>query len=101
MSVADVPLAQIFGDGVPIRAKSVVPAGVLGFQPLTLLYTHSGIGVPPEGRSLEPEPQVQCMMEPVQLLQEKLPIPRTLQPEVSELIVELLDNPFEHELFEG
>jgi hypothetical protein len=65
MSVTDVPPANILGDGMPIRAKSVVPTGVLRFQPLTLLDTHSCIRVSPDGASLEPGPQVQGMMEPV------------------------------------
>ena len=65
MSVGDVSPADILGDGLPIGAKSVMPTGVLGFQPLTLRHAYSCIRVPPEGASLEPEPQVECVMEPI------------------------------------
>src|SRR5580704_7692010 len=65
VSEADVPPAHILGDGLPIRAKSIVPAGVLGFQPLALRNTHTCIRIPPDGWSLVPDPQVECVMEPV------------------------------------
>src|SRR5262249_28661458 len=56
IGAGDSPLAHILGDGMPIGAKTVVPTGVLGFQPLTLRCTHPRIRVPPDGRSPEPDP---------------------------------------------
>src|SRR4029077_8084322 len=101
MSMGDVSSADILGDRLPESAKSVTPTRVLGFQPLTLRLAHPCIRVPPDGASLEPNPQVKGMVEPVQLFNEKVPIPGMLQSEITELIAELLNNPFEHELFEG
>src|SRR5215472_1801513 len=101
MGAANLPLAHIFGDGLPIRAKSVLPTGVLRFQPFTLRIVHACSRIPPDGPPFQPDPQVEGVMEPVQLLQERVPVPRTLQAEITELIAELLDDPFKHELPKG
>lgn len=100
ISEGNVPLTNILGDGMPIGSKPPVPAGILRFQPLALRCTHARIGVPPNGRSPVPDTKVQGMVKLVQLLHEEVPIPRTLQAEVTDLINELLNDPFEHELFE-
>ena len=65
ISEGNVSLTKILGDGMPIRAKAIVPAWIFRFKPLALCGTYARSGVPPDGASLEPGSQVQGMMKPV------------------------------------
>src|SRR3989442_4641424 len=96
----DLSLTCMRCDHIPSFAKSVVPAGVFGLEPIPLGRRNTSIWVPPHGRTPEPDAEMQAMVIPVQLIQEGLPVPGGLHAEIAELVHKLLDDPLFHELLE-
>ena len=95
------PGAHVVAHDVPVLAERVVPAGVLLLEPGALLGAGSGHGVPPHRGAPEVDADVVRVVHPVHLVEQLVPVPGLLEPEVAELVDELLVDELLHELLEG